>query len=155
MSTKNILYEIDSFALGNYTYLTDMSFPTSYTYRWFKNGPNCLVMKAELDEFNNVTSASYFTSSGLVSSQNKNSFALQVHPNPVNRGNQLLVKFNNEIAGSVFIYDVSGRLIEEKQIKSSSLQIILSTEKYESGTYFMKVLGKDKMLGVSKFVVTQ
>lgn len=154
MSTKTILYEIDSFAIGNYTYLTDLTFPTTSTYRWYKDGPNCLVMTATLDEFDNVTSASYFTSSGLVANHKADQFSFQVQPNPVNKGNKIYLRNNNQTANTYVIYDVCGRVIDQQPIISSS-PIILTTDGFEAGTYFIKIFNQNEVLGVSKFIVTQ
>lgn len=156
MRTETILYEIDSFAVGNYSYFTDLSLPTTSNYRWFKNGPNCLVMKAALDEFDNITSASYFTSSGLVALEpTVSATTLQLYPNPVKSGNNLSININNNLATSIVAYDISGREIHQTPLSHNSSNIIMSTENYEAGVYFIKVFDQQEILMVSKFVVTK
>jgi hypothetical protein len=154
MITKSILYEIDSFALGNYTFFTDMTFPTTYAYKWLKNGPNCLVMSASVNELNIVTEASYFTSGGLVGlhdESNKNNIYL--NPNPVIKGSHLSLKINEQMATQVAIYDLSGRNIYQTQVNKDISKININTEMFESGLYCMNVMNNSETIKVLKFAV--
>lgn len=155
MITKTVLYEIDSFAVGNYTYLTDMSYPTTTSYKWLKNGPNCVIMTAELDEFNNVKQASYYTSSGLVNDKTgiKNA-SVNILPNPVNKGNTITLSLTNLNATALTIYDLSGREIYQASINKGSTVIPVPTETFETGLYYLKVVEQNKVQTVTKFVVS-
>jgi hypothetical protein len=157
MITQNVLYEIDSFALGNYTYFTDFPSPTTYAYKWLKNGPNTVVMTATSDEFNNVTSVSYFSSGGLVganaASAQKNEITLQ--PNPVNKGENLslLLKEQNKGATLIAIYDLSGREVYQTQINDNQSKVFINTAIFESGLYYLNVINHNQILSALKFAV--
>lgn len=140
MITKTILYEIDSFALGNFTYLTDIPFPTTYAYKWIKDGPNCLVMTATLDEFQNVTEASYFTSAGLVSTHStmQNNFNY-LYPNPVKVGEQLTLKLEEGKYSSFTIYDISGREIFNDKLSSGTILANIKTNELNAGMYYISL----------------
>lgn len=140
MITKTILYEIDSFALGNFTYLTDIPFPTTYAYKWIKDGPNCVVMTATLDEFQNVTDASYFTSSGLVStpfSQQNN--INHLYPNPVRVGESLTLSLEAGKYNSFTIYDLSGREIFSEKLSLSTSITTINTNALSAGMYIISM----------------
>jgi hypothetical protein len=154
MTTKTILFEIDSFAVGNYYYLTDQTYPTTYSYKWFKSGPNALVMSAQTNEFEDVISASYFTSSGLVSDQNKalNS-SIAIMPNPVNQGNSVNVLFNKLNATAVILCDLSGREVHHTQVNKGISNVMINTADLESGIYFVKVYQNNELLSTSKMLI--
>lgn len=156
MITENFLYEIDSFAVGNFSYFTDITLPTRYAYKWLKNGPNSLVMTADLDEFNTVVAASYYSSGGLVADQESTGLSsLQVSPNPVSKGNNLTVKVNNDNAQSIAIFDLSGREIDQFSVTTKGASIQVNVSNYEAGAYIIKVTGKEGVVGMSRFVVVQ
>lgn len=149
------LFEIDSFANGNYTYLSDNILAPTISYKWTKTGPNCLVMKADLDEFNNVVSASYYNSSGLVSDEAKNkAFEFSVQPNPVNKGNQLFMRSAEPIL-SCIIYDIRGTIREERILSKSQQTITLGTDQLASGLYFVKLIDNKGQERITKFVVSE
>jgi hypothetical protein len=156
MITESILYEIDSFASGNYTYFTDITLPTTVSYKWIKNGPNCVVMTASLDEFNNVTQASYFTSSGLVgisgtNQQNK----LSVQPNPTVRGNNITLNLNEAEASSIAIFDLSGRNIYQTQVNKGLTKVEINTALFDAGMYYINVMNNSEVASVLKFSVIE
>ena len=156
MITKTILYEIDSFASGNFTFFTDIPFPTTFAYKWLKNGPNCVVMTATADEFNNVTEASYFTSSGLVdlnAEKNQNKTTLQ--PNPVVKGTNLTLNFNEQHATAIAIFDLSGRNLYQTSINKDITKLNINTEMFESGLYYINVTNQTETISVIKFAVTE
>jgi hypothetical protein len=155
MITKTTLYEIDSFSLGNYTFFTEFNFPTTYAYKWLKNGPNCLVMTAELDEFSNVTSASYYTSSGLVDSKSKLGQNMRLFPNPVLQGNDLTLTGNNSNSSAIKIVDISGREIYHESLFTSDLNLKINTTNLAPGMYFVQMLSNKEAVEVYKFSVTK
>jgi hypothetical protein len=156
MITENILYELDSFAVGSYSYLTDYSIPTRSSYKWLKNGPNCLVMTAELDEFENITSASYFSNGGLVALENKlNNRGVEIIPNPVNKGNGIKINNIDPTASALSVYDLSGRIIYQTQLNKGLTKFSLDTQSFESGLYYIKIYSENQLQSVSKFIVAE
>jgi hypothetical protein len=156
MITKSVLYEIDSFSIGNYTYITDFTEPTSYAYKWLKSGPNCLIMTAEADNNNIVTSASYFTSSGLVNSKSiNNEEDFYLYPNPVNEGNEIMLFLNNNNSKIVKIFDSSGRELFHNKIGEGITKVDLSTQSYEAGLYYLTVYNDNHTQAVLKFSVVK
>jgi hypothetical protein len=156
MITETILYEIDSFATGNFTFLTDFPSPTTFAYKWLKNGPNCIVMSAIADEFNNVTEASYFTSSGLVglhSEENYNKITLQ--PNPAVKGSNLTLNLNEKSVTAITIFDLSGRKLYQTLINKDATKLNINTNIFESGLYFINVSNNTETMAVIKFAVTE
>lgn len=155
MITKYVLYELDSFSLGNYTFFTDLNFPTTYAYKWLKNGPNCLIMTAELDEFSNVTSASYYTSSGLVDSKSTAGQKVSLFPNPVMQGNDLIISGKNSNSNAIKIVDISGREVYNQNIFKGDFNININTENLEAGMYFIQMLSNNEAVEAYKFSVTE
>jgi hypothetical protein len=156
MITKTVLYEIDSFALGNFSFFTDFTYPTTFAYKWLKNGPNCLVMTATADEFNNVTEASYYTSSGLVGLHTvKNTNEISLQPNPLTRGANLVVNFNEAHATAISIFDLSGRNLYQTMVSKDVAKLNINTNMFESGLYYMNVLNGNETTSVIKFAVTE
>jgi hypothetical protein len=154
MITQNILYELDSFAVGNYSYLTDFSIPTRSAYKWLKNGPNCLVMTADLDEFNNVTSASYYSNGGLVAIENKQKFKeIELMPNPVNKGNSLQITNIDPSSTALTVYDLSGRVVYQTQLNKGLNKFKLDLQSFDSGLYYLKIYNENQLQSVSKFIV--
>lgn len=151
---KSVLYEIDSFSTGNFTFLTDFTDLPKYSYKWLKSGPNCLVMTANLDENNIVTSASYFTSSGLVNDQATSpEHVINISPNPVNQGSNLLIQLNKKDLNRIEICDLSGRQILNTRINEGTTQLNINTDDYESGMYYIKALHMNGTQSVYKFSV--
>ena len=156
MITKNVLYEVDSFNIGNFYYLTDLTAATTTAYKWLKNGPNCVVMSAALDEFNNVLTASYYSSSGLVGNEsNTNQSAITIMPNPVRQGENISINLNKVEAHSFAIFDLSGRALFQKHIVAGTQQLNIQTEKLAGGLYYLKVYNNNQTESISKFVVTE
>ena len=156
MITKTVLFEIDSFASGNFSFFTDFTYPTTFAYKWLKNGPNCLVMTATADEFNNVTEASYFTSSGLVGLHTvKNTNEISLQPNPLTRGANLVVNFNEAHATAISIFDLSGRNLYQTMVSKDVSKLNINTNMFECGLYYMNVLNGNETTSVIKFAVTE
>lgn len=155
MLTNTILYEIDSFALGNFTYLTDFPSPTAYAYKWFKQGPNCLVMTATLDEFQNVTEASYFTSSGLVGSNSQSSNNFVLYPNPVSQGSNLNISIKENTATTIIFYDLTGREVYQSAIPLGASIMNVNTNILEPGLYYANLINNRKIETVLKFTVVK
>jgi hypothetical protein len=155
MITKTTLYEIDSFSLGNYTFFTEFNYPTTYAYKWLKNGPNCLVMTADLDEFSNVTSASYFTSSGLVDSKSTLGQNMSLFPNPVLQGNDLTLIGNTNNSSAIKIVDIRGRAIYDESLLKGDLNLKINTANLAPGLYFVQMLSNKEAVEVYKFSVTK
>jgi hypothetical protein len=154
MLTSNILYELDSFALGNFTYLTDFPSPTTYAYKWLKQGPNCLVMTAELDEFQNVTSASYFTSSGLVSDEQNSKFnTSKIFPSPVQQGYDVTMLIDENFLTTVVIYDLAGREVFQTTVQKGINKLKLSTLLFEPGMYYAHQIKENQKTEIVKFSV--
>ena len=155
MITESTLVELDSFSTGNFTYLTDIPEPTVYAYKWIKNGPNCLVMTASLNDAQQVTEASYFTSSGLVSDQSAQNSkqTMCLFPNPVKSGDQLFIKRPVDQACSVIVSDISGRLIFTYHMKRG--QSALEPIDLKAGMYTCKIITDNQNTETVKLLVIE
>ncbi len=87
----------------------------------------------------------YFKSSTLLSSTKKvkrNEFALSAYPNPANE--KATVSFQSSISGSakVSVVSLDGRMVhnEHVNVTSGKNELVIQTEKYTSGYYFIKVV---------------
>ena len=154
MMTKTTLIELDSFSTGNFTYLTDIPEPTVYSYKWIKNGPNCLVMTASLNSAQQVTEASYFTSSGLVSDQSAlhSAAPISLYPNPVASGGQIFIKKPIEQACSILVSDLSGRVIYTSFINKG--QSVTESINLNPGIYLCKIISENHSMHTVKLSVT-
>ncbi len=140
LSTKNVLVEVDSFGLGNFTYVNDFPEPTTVQYQWFKNGPNYLVMSVQLDEFNNVSNAQYYNAPGVVGlADTEQALVFDIYPNPLNTNDKLYISIKNQSddQNEIFMYDVSGREVLSTTTNNSLIE--LDTHQLNSGMYYVKI----------------
>jgi hypothetical protein len=153
MITKSTLVELDSFSTGNFTYLTDIPYPTTYAYKWVKNGPNCLVMTAELNQQQQVTSVSYFTSSGLVGNAERQveTSQPQLYPNPLKSGNPLFINLNLNSGASLILYDLGGREMCQRSLQKG--QLMIDDISLKAGIYFARIFTESSNTQALKLIV--
>ncbi len=77
----------------------------------------------------------------------KNRFV--VYPNPTD--NMLHIKFDYETNATLFIYNLLGSLVIEKSTNGSDDELPL--DNLESGTFVIKIVDHNGILGVKKFIV--
>jgi hypothetical protein len=72
-----------------------------------------------------------------------------IYPNPTN--NIFNIQFNESFSGSVFITDITGRLLKSELFDDKTL-ITLNLELYSNGIYFVSVINKTKEFETVKIV---
>ncbi|GLR15671.1 thermitase [Portibacter lacus] len=75
----------------------------------------------------------------------------RLSPNPIKKGDQLLVNFQNEDEKVISIFDTAGRLVFMNKTKNQSFS--LNSGNLEVGVYVIKVQEKGKALSARKFVI--
>lgn len=154
MRTENTLLEIDSFASGNFTYFTEINYPTKNSYLWVKSGPNCVVMSAQLDENNQMVSASYYAAQSVVNTKNNTlQSSLNVFPNPASE--TVHISNNNNTITRVRVFDILGRVVYAPNVVEKSAEILIDTKEWETGTYFLQAIDKNNQTLRTKLVINK
>lgn len=148
----SIFFTADTAVFSQADFINDIAVPTSYKYSWVKNGPDCLVMTAEADENNNITTASYYNASGFDGINKININAIKVYPNPSTIGQNFTVQLHNNFT-SLAIYNVAGAIIYQQNVKNMNT-IELDNNLFLSGVYTLQ-LSNGNNLAHTKLVVVK
>lgn len=162
--TFNYSYDsifVDYIGAGTYTLVSGTGpYDTTDTYMWYSAAQKAPVAIVNFNgpATNSVSEgAQYFNFTLQPSSINELNFSksFTVYPNPaVNQPVYFSFDANSSIS-SIVIYNSSGQLVRSEQVGGAS-QVVLQTNRMETGIYFYSVIDTDrKQLQSGKFMVAK
>ncbi len=130
------------------TAFTGWTFVSSFvtnveSYNWWSTdaGTGFVIASLSLDEARSIESATYMksevtqgTSEFMIDDQ-----AVAIYPNPVE--NRFNVEFEGDYAGRVQLIDLTGRILEQKELEGRKTSLDMSGMK--QGVYFYRILSTD------------
>jgi hypothetical protein len=154
---KHYEVDIDSIFLhdptGGWTYFAYGNPKTiTYEYKWYTNSANGAEVASMLMDTNNKYVAAITWYNGLPNGVNEISQTHNtlVYPNPAT--NQISFRYSAQNAQNIFVYDITGRVIGQTEMKNG--MATLNTSAFASGIYFYHVTDKSgNMLDNGKFSV--
>lgn len=134
---------------------------TQAMYAWYAKNQKYTVAQAMLDTLGNVASFSYQVDSlpsviidptGLTSIAKKVSFVMQ--PNPVNDVLKLNFNSNYSEKGTLYIFDITGKVVlnQEINVSKNENELNIKTVDLNNGIYFTRIVS-EHINTTSKFVV--
>lgn len=116
---------------------------------------NSLINPAAVDTLGNGIDENCDGTDGILSVEDFKIDTVSISPNPFT--NKITISLSSRLDGidlNVEIYDINGRLVHAKLAKSLNSKITInSMDRYEKGTYFLKLSNKEEALLVVKKII--
>ncbi|MDR0969649.1 MAG: T9SS type A sorting domain-containing protein [Lentimicrobiaceae bacterium] len=153
---RSVVYETDSIDLPSYE--ISQRFERNYTeYHWLTKESGTPILKVHIEEGIEMPIVTYVDSARVITigtdeiEQRKD---LVIYPNPTT--GILNIQLNEiDSQGDLSIYDITGRIVYQKQILNSTdstVQIDLKSLGMSSGIFFLNYISENKIYG-AKIVV--
>ena len=135
-STQYIVRNTNNFTLSMFT-----TFPPTLGKSY--NASVAIILGAEQDQFGRVCTIT--TASGARAVAIKQLFKAVAYPNPFANNFMLDVKTSSESVVNLKVYDMIGRLIEQRDVTVSAIETTSIGDRYPSGVYNVVVSQEDNV----------
>jgi hypothetical protein len=137
-STQYIIRSTNSFTLSMFT-----TFPPTLGKSY--NASVAIILGAEQNQFGRVCTITTASGARAAVAAIKQSFKAVAYPNPFANNFMLDVKTSSESVVSLKVYDMIGRLIEQRTVSVSDIETTSIGDRYPSGVYNVVVSQEDNV----------